>query len=131
MGRSPSVTEQLALPTAGFYAYIASSWPPARRAAFYSTHHWLGCLGLLSGLYAATLGMAEVQIFDLWATGYQSFSSPAVYYLGSVLVPVMGVLLFMQAVAVLLTHMVFEQQYLPAPVPAKKGLPHAPNGRAA
>lgn len=116
---------------AGFYAYIASSWPPARRAAFYSTHRWLGCLGLLSGLYAATLGLAEVQIFDLWATGYRTFSSPAVYYTGSVLVPVMGVLLFVQAAAVMLTHVVLEQQYLPAPVLAKGGLSHAPNGGAA
>lgn len=104
---------------------------PARKAAFYSFHRWLGCLGLLSGLFAVTLGLAGSQIYDLWFTGFETFDTPAVYATASILIPIMGLLLFVQAIAVMLTHVVIEQQYLPAPAPAKEGMLNGANGSAA
>ena len=105
---------------AGFYAYIASSWQPARKASFYHVHRFLGLLSLIAGLYAVTLGLATSQVYDLWFTGFKTFDGPAVYLPSSILQPVLAYVIFVQAVAILVMH-VATTQYLPAPAVATKG----------
>ncbi len=106
---------------AGFYAYIASTWEPSRKAAFYHVHRFLGLLGLISGLYAVTLGLATSQVYDLWFTGFKTFDTDAVYKPTSILQPVMAGIVALQAVFVMLVH-VATKQYLPAPQPGKAAM---------
>lgn len=81
-------------------------------------HRFLGLLGLISGLYAVTLGLATSQVYDLWFTGFKTFDTDAVYAPTSILQPVMAALIGLQAVFVMLVH-VAAKQYLPAPAPGK------------
>lgn len=99
---------------AGFYAYIASSWEPARKAAFYGVHRPLGLLGLLSGLLAVLLGLCESQMYIIASGGLVSFTTSAAYAAGSIMQPVLGVILFLQAIAVVAA-VTLRKQYLPAP----------------
>ena len=78
-------------------------------------HRFLGTAALLSGLTAASLGWMLEQTFNLYKAGLQSFFTKQAHELASILLPIIGVLLYSLAVLVMLTFTVYDQHALPTP----------------
>lgn len=106
---------------AGLYIYLVSKWAPQAKTDFYKIHRYLGSATLLAGFAAIIMGLAEDQIFLLWSTGVETFFSPAAYNIYSMIIPLLGYLLFLLALAVMVQFVIFDEQVLPAPASAKEG----------
>ena len=108
---------------AGFWAYLVSKWIPNRKAAFYSLHRFLGTATLLTAFAAIIAALAEVQTYDIWAhRSFKGFDTDYAYSLISVLLPIMTLLVLIQAI-VIVYNLVHGQQAIPvnSSTPAVKG----------
>jgi len=106
---------------AGLYIYLVSKWAPQVKSDFYKLHRYLGSATLLAGFAAITMGLAEDQTFVLWSTGVETFFSPAAYNIASMIIPLLGYLLFLLALSVMAQFVVFDEQVIPGPASAKEG----------
>jgi len=90
-----------------------SKWSPDRKAAFYTLHRFLGSATLLTAFAAIIAALAEVQTYDIWAhRSIKGFNTDYAYSLISVLLPIMTLLVLIQAV-VIVHNLVHAQQAIP------------------
>ncbi len=107
---------------AGFWAYLLSRWSPERKAAFYSVHRFLGSANLLTAFTAIAAGLAECQTFDIFAKkGIKGFYTDYSYSLISIVLPIMTLMVLIQALVVVY-NLMHGQQAIPvsSSVPAGK-----------
>ncbi len=105
--------EQVLICCAGFWAYLVSRWSPERKAAFYSVHRFLGSANLLTAFTAIAAGLAEVQTFDIFAKkGIKGFYTDYSYSLISIVLPIMTLMVLIQALVVVY-NLMHGQQAIP------------------
>ena len=106
----------------GFWAYLVSGWSPERKAAFYSVHRFLGSATLLTAFTAIAAGLAECQTFDIFAQkGIKGFYNDFAYSLVSIVLPIMTLMVLLQALVVVY-NLMHGQQAIPvsSSVPSTK-----------
>ena len=100
-----------------------SKWSPDRKAAFYTLHRFLGSATLLTAFAAIIAALAEVQTYDIWAhRSFKGFDTDYAYSLISILLPIMTLLVLIQAV-VIVYNLMHGQQAIPvnSSTPAASG----------
>ncbi|BDA44414.1 probable cytochrome b reductase 1 [Coccomyxa sp. Obi] len=105
---------------AGLYIYLVSKWAPQAKADFYKVHRFLGAATLLTGFAAILLGVMVAQEAFLLFQGVETLFSPATYSISSLIMPLLGYLLFLLAVSIMLQFVVFEEQVIAAPSSIKE-----------
>lgn len=106
----------------GFWAYLVSRWSPEHKAAFYSVHRFLGSATLLTAFTAIVAALSECQTFGIFAKyGIKGFYSDVTYWLPSIVLPIMTLLVLTQATFVMY-NLVHGQQAIPisSSVPSAK-----------
>ena len=107
-----------------------SKWSSERKAQFYLVHRFLGSATLLTAFAAILLGLESAQVTNLFLK-YSIFGlfGPTAYSLVSILIPIMGLMIVIQAV-VIIASLVHGEQALPvdraAPVVHGAGSDKAP-----
>lgn len=108
---------------AGVCVYLTSKWTPAQKKNVYTAHRFLGAATLISSLMSASIGWGAEQIYlmALNGPGMQHFVTTEAYCLPYILIPVMGILLFVLGILFVLAFVVYEEQAIPvvAAVPSE------------
>jgi hypothetical protein len=101
---------------AGFYIYLLSKWDSGCKADFYPIHRLLGATSLLSGFVAILMGLAEDQAFNMYAHGgLKNFFSANAHSFQYGILSALGLVLFLLAISVMSTFLIFKEQAMPAP----------------
>ncbi|BDA45956.1 probable cytochrome b561 [Coccomyxa sp. Obi] len=108
---------------AGVCVYLTSKWSPAQKKSYYTVHRFLGAATLISSLMSACIGWGAEQIYlmALNGPGMQHFVTSEAHCLSYMLIPAMGILLFVLGVLFALSFVVYEEQAIPltAAVPSE------------
>ncbi len=104
------------LGSAGFAIYLLSKWDSGRKQASYPVHRFLGSASLLSGFLSILLGLMEDQVFSMYSAGGLKtfFTASKAHAFGYAIIAGLGLVLFLLAISVMFTFVVFTEQAAPA-----------------